>query len=1287
VFIQTRNIEFDAGGNMSKLDFTAAKYQKVDKVQEMFDGFSEVEQSVFKAFGAKNKAEQRAAKRLYEDHLNNVYPNSTTKTVMYHGSESNSIEKFLAPTDKGYKQQEGTTTGDNGIYFTDVKSIAEKYQSLKNKVKKGKVYPALLNTVNPLIVGQNPTDGVSKGFGADTLWNIENGIKSGILKAGFDSIKTGAYATKFASTMGENTEVAIFSGDQSYILGGKEDITRFKKYLKNKKIISDEGQSTSSIQIVDFSDIKEILTQDIPALAAKSKISKDESKYLINIDSKVEEYSRVSDEVYETKPDQTDLIKTSNNIGNKVDDVFRDYFDGVPGKNLQSFGSYLLTSKTEFDSFVKQLDNLQSYFVESGETVISNNMLVHDVNSKVAGTIDLLTYDKNGKVRIYDVKSMRKNAFEMTDFGLPYDSTTVFEKTGKLKEDGTDQMRPVKGASQDSKRTSHAKQLSAYRIALFNTYGILAEDLYIVPVKVAYEANSPTSSELNFLGLEKMESVDSVGKMKLKNIVAPAKSISDVTQSKEVVFDFMQAVLTSPNHMTDLLMPTNTTQMEKAIFELGIKTDANSSNMASIDSQLALKENNQKGKDLISIFSLAATSKATAPHIGLKLKEQTRINGDVVDLSREFTLDGKFKISNILKELQDAALDNANNPLHGYANIGENTAGVISLLISSGHSLKYAMAIVNAPIIKEWSRLYPIANKIKDNAVSREIYINRELEKLFKLESVNTKAVNSDISNYSEAQAIKNMSPNETLQTAYATSQYEAFEVFKNIKKIADNFSSLQTIMNFDSAGPATSAAGVLGQMNGLSKIVGTLAHTISPAKPKELNMFQVDAEKYKKHSLAAYEKYSIHSVAKVDELSSLVASKVGRELLSQAEAAYGRMSEGQQLHLLKEFETFVFQSTSSLVNNKSWVSKFIQEGKHYSLVKNDGTRNVAKQIERFKGRESDQEVKNDFIKHLRTVSKEGFTFVTFDNTKIKALTESDKTEIMDGYRELMESDNKADNVLAKSLAEYAFVFYGFSRSKFTFMELLPPAAHVEYGGSREAKDNPAEFFREFKKATINPTRFNSEYGTFLDMYAARNPEKVGVRKYSQQDIEVIESMGQEPPTYRLMFDRVTKESYTAKRERSGKYTALNTTLHPEYMKVYDQEISQVERLKKADNTKNTISQARILSNIDLVSSQIKEKIVDKSKTTADLQKLSKDVANKLLTLVDYKSLSQNAKSELLLLTDLMFMGDKIAYGRTLKTKPISEQQEGYMNKFNKLLSHASNKIGVDMIAEVIKKC
>ena len=293
----------------------------------------------------------------------------------------------------------------------------------------------------------------------------------------------------------------------------------------------------------------------------------------------------------------------------------------------------------------------------------------------------------------------------------------------------------------------------------------------------------------------------------------------------------------------------------------------------------------------------------------------------------------------------------------------------------------------------------------------------------------------------------------------------------------------------------------------------------------------------------------------------------------------------------------------------------------------------------------------------------------------------------MDGYRELMESDNKADNVLAKSLAEYAFVFYGFSRSKFTFMELLPPAAHVEYGGSREAKDNPAEFFREFKKATINPTRFNSEYSTFLDMYAARNPEKVGVKKYSQLDIEVIESMGQEPPTYRLMFNKDKKENYTAKHEGGGKYVALNTTLHPDYMKVYDQEMSQVERLKKTDTIKNTTSQTRILSNIDLVSSQIKEKIVDKSKTTEELQQLSKDVANKLLTLVDYKSLSENVKSELVILTDIMYMGDKVANGRTLKTKGLSDKKEGYMNKLNKLLSDASSKIGVDMIAEVIKKC
>jgi hypothetical protein len=168
----------------------------------------------------------------YSRYLDTIFPNSKIKDIVYHGSP-NQIESFISPEMKGYRKQETTTTGVAGIYFSNKKEIADLYQDFKKEGKKGFTYAALLNSKRPLIVGDKATDGFTEGtFGVSALWHIQKGVLQGLRKAGIDAIKTGEYASK-TSAVGENVEIAVFEPEQIHILGSKQDIEGFKKFVQN----------------------------------------------------------------------------------------------------------------------------------------------------------------------------------------------------------------------------------------------------------------------------------------------------------------------------------------------------------------------------------------------------------------------------------------------------------------------------------------------------------------------------------------------------------------------------------------------------------------------------------------------------------------------------------------------------------------------------------------------------------------------------------------------------------------------------------------------------------------------------------------------------------------------------------------------------------------------------------------------------------------------------------------------------------------------------------------------
>lgn len=192
----------------------------------------------------------------------------------------------------------------------------------------------------------------------------------------------------------------------------------------------------------------------------------------------IAEFDRVS-EFIKGKTKQTALLKTASPLGNKVDAIVRDFFKG----ELKGVKDYNVSNAKEFNKFVTRLNDLKQYFESRGEIPVTDTIVLYDEGTGVAGTIDLITYDKNGNVRLYDVKTMKGNKFIDS-----YRGSSI----SKYEDDKY-------GLSDND---SHRKQLSLYRLLLSKDANFpLTAELkgFIIPVVLDYNTGDKTSKELTLL--------------------------------------------------------------------------------------------------------------------------------------------------------------------------------------------------------------------------------------------------------------------------------------------------------------------------------------------------------------------------------------------------------------------------------------------------------------------------------------------------------------------------------------------------------------------------------------------------------------------------------------------------------------------------------------------------------------------------------------------------------------------------------------------------------------------
>lgn len=139
-------------------------------------------------------------------------------------------------------------------------------------------------------------------------------------------------------------------------------------------------------------------------------------------------------------------------IGNKVDHIVREFFAG----NKIPFENQSLTDNiSDYQNLMKNLENLLNLFNTRGEIPYTEEFYIYNLNydgkgTNLRGKTDLITIDKEGVVRVYDIKSL-------TPKGLTNYRTNYYEK--------------------------HQDQISAYSIMLYNS-GFKVADGGIIQISV-----------------------------------------------------------------------------------------------------------------------------------------------------------------------------------------------------------------------------------------------------------------------------------------------------------------------------------------------------------------------------------------------------------------------------------------------------------------------------------------------------------------------------------------------------------------------------------------------------------------------------------------------------------------------------------------------------------------------------------------------------------------------------------------------------------------------------------
>lgn len=313
--------------------------------------------------------------------------------------------------------------------------------------------------------------------------NVTNLIYDNILRVGIDRLERVISGVEVSSPVAlrepvpANPTPTVVNADNSTSASSQDTGTATTQ--SGEKVDTDTGLTEQGKEvrneITTAMEEAQKVSEKIEADSREIQLSEDGLTYVNTKTGKT--YARVTsiiqadEQASERFDPNSPWVTPSTNIGTGIDEFVRDFFNGLitsspegwlkDGRSVEML--YPNTSKEALNRFAEQLQKFKNYLDAQGLTVIPRDVVatgtlqvtdsnggVHEI--AVAGTLDLLAYDREGNFYIFDMKTHRaKNISE--------------EKAAK-----------------------YSRQLSLYKQFLEGKYGIKVKSLNIIPIHVEYPA-------------------------------------------------------------------------------------------------------------------------------------------------------------------------------------------------------------------------------------------------------------------------------------------------------------------------------------------------------------------------------------------------------------------------------------------------------------------------------------------------------------------------------------------------------------------------------------------------------------------------------------------------------------------------------------------------------------------------------------------------------------------------------------------------------------------------------
>lgn len=238
--------------------------------------------------------------------------------------------------------------------------------------------------------------------------------------------------------------------------------------------------------------------------------------------------------------------------GSAVDSIIRQYFTV---RDVSKIARPSNMSENAFIDLITSLNRIKSNMEQMGERFLADNIVLfqkYPDGTRVAGEVDILSVDKDGNFRIYDVKTSRYSFYDFTDrYGHKVNYFTTPSATQRM-----------------SAKDYYTLQLSAYKNLFESQYGVPVTKLAVMPFVLSYNKENVSSvqSEKGIpITYNPAVNVPLVGNVKIdKSTETPA-----TPAQAQTVLPIFETSLETQNPIEDLTPEHKSTDKDKVgYFEL-----------------------------------------------------------------------------------------------------------------------------------------------------------------------------------------------------------------------------------------------------------------------------------------------------------------------------------------------------------------------------------------------------------------------------------------------------------------------------------------------------------------------------------------------------------------------------------------------------------------------------------------------------------------------------------------------------------------------------------------------